>query len=45
MGQVRLEAGRPVARLTLARPPLNVFTVAMMEEALDALRQADGSDR
>lgn len=41
MGQVRLEAGRPVARLTLARPPLNVWTVAMMEEALDALRQTD----
>lgn len=41
MPHVRLTLERPVARLTLARPPLNVFTIAMMEEALAALRGAD----
>jgi cyclohexa-1,5-dienecarbonyl-CoA hydratase len=37
MPHVRLEMDGPVARLAWTRPPLNVFTIAMMEEAREAL--------
>lgn len=34
---IRLEAEGPVARLTLARPPLNILNIAMLEELADAV--------
>ncbi len=36
---VRFEVADGVARLTLARPPLNILTIEMMEELNDALRR------
>lgn len=41
MPLVRLEPGRPLARLTLTRPPVNVINLALMDEALAAIRTAD----
>jgi cyclohexa-1,5-dienecarbonyl-CoA hydratase len=34
---IRLESGAPVARMVLARPPLNILNIAMLEEIADAL--------
>lgn len=35
--RIRLEGEAPVARLVLARPPLNILDIAMLEEISDAL--------
>lgn len=40
---VRLTVADGVARLCLARPPLNILTIEMMEELSGALRRAGGS--
>lgn len=37
---LRLEAGGPVARVVLDRPPLNVLTIDMLEELADAVAVA-----
>jgi cyclohexa-1,5-dienecarbonyl-CoA hydratase len=34
---IRVESGAPVAQLVLARPPLNILNIAMLEEIADAL--------
>ncbi|MBI3650335.1 MAG: enoyl-CoA hydratase/isomerase family protein [Acidobacteria bacterium] len=36
---IQLVVGNRVARIIFARPPLNVFTIAMMKEVLDAVNQ------
>ncbi|MEK7467596.1 MAG: enoyl-CoA hydratase/isomerase family protein [Planctomycetota bacterium] len=41
MPLVSLKINPPVARFTLAHPPVNVINLALMEEALAAIRQAD----
>jgi cyclohexa-1,5-dienecarbonyl-CoA hydratase len=40
--EVRYEKTPGLARITLARPPLNVLTTRMLVELTDALRRADG---
>lgn len=37
-GLVRLDADKPVARITLARPPLNIVTTAMLDELVVAVQ-------
>jgi len=39
---IHVETG-PAARITLDRPPLNVLTIAMLEELADAVAEAGGS--
>ena len=39
---VRTDVGGDVARITLARPPLNILTIAMMEELNTALDEVAG---
>ncbi len=41
MPLVRLTLDPPVARFTLAHPPVNVINLALMEEALEAIRRAN----
>lgn len=41
---IRLEDDGPVARVVLARPPLNVLSIAMLEEIADALDSLAGRD-
>ncbi len=42
--QVRLRLEGPLARITLARPPLNVLTTAMMRDLADTLLRVSGND-
>lgn len=41
MPLVTLKVDGPIARLTLANPPVNVINLALMDEALAAIRTAD----
>jgi cyclohexa-1,5-dienecarbonyl-CoA hydratase len=40
--RVVLETNGPLARITLAHPPLNVFDFQQMDEVADALKQVEG---
>jgi enoyl-CoA hydratase len=41
---VRYEVANRIARITLARPPVNALSLAMIEAVIAALRQAAGDD-
>jgi enoyl-CoA hydratase len=41
---VRYEVSNRIARITLARPPVNALSLAMIEAVIAALRQAAGDD-